>query len=52
MNTFDAAFGSIQGITGNEKVTELSEHWFAGAAKKANYGKIKKDSNFQNDIVS
>ena len=35
MNTFDSAFGCIQGITGNEKVTELSGHWFAGAAKKA-----------------
>ena len=35
MNTFDSAFGKIQGITGNEKVTELSGHWFAGAAKRA-----------------
>ena len=35
MNQFDSAFGFIPGITGNEKVTELSGHWFAGAAKKA-----------------
>ena len=35
MNQFDSAFGFIPGISGNEKVTELSGHWFAGAAKKA-----------------
>ena len=35
MNIFDSAFGKINGISGNEKVTELSGHWFAGAAKKA-----------------
>ena len=35
MNSFDSAFGCVEGISGNEKVTELAGHWFAGAAKKA-----------------
>ena len=35
MRTFDSAFGAIPGITGNEKVTELSAFWFGGAAKEA-----------------
>ena len=35
MNAFDSAFGFIEGISGNEKITELAGHWFAGAARKA-----------------
>ena len=35
MNSFDSAFGCVEGISGNEKVTELAGHWFAGAARKA-----------------
>ena len=35
MNSFDSAFGGVEGISGNEKVTELAGHWFAGAARKA-----------------
>ena len=35
MNSFDLAFGLKDGITGNEKLTELSGHWFAGSARNA-----------------